>query len=181
MSQILFNYSRNRYFGNHSQRGQILCCKRNRKYGASCSVVRNFGDEQFLNSRGCTHTTTAAASACTWPLLPTQSRSVITNPSYLMVALFTTLLRSITLFLFSPGYPYAAYVDEIYATGEGTDAWCSTHQTVPKALYYSYSDPQCGYVHCGILDVISIWIDMISFCNINSANTFPRSYNFICV
>jgi hypothetical protein len=87
MSQILFNYSRNRYFGNHSQRGQILCCKRNRKYGASCSVVRNFGDEQFLNSRGCTHTTTAAASACTWPLLPTKPRSVITNPSYLMVAL----------------------------------------------------------------------------------------------
>jgi hypothetical protein len=72
-------------------------------------------------------------------------------------------------------------MDETYATGEGTDAWCSTHQTVPKALYYSYSDPQCGYVHCGFLGVISVRIEFISFCNINSANTVPNSYNFICV
>ena len=73
------------------------------------------------------------------------------------------------------------FLDETYANGEGLDAWCSNHQTIPKAIVDLYAQPVCDTVSCILLDLKynCLYIDKVCLRN-NAANAVGYSVHFLC-
>jgi hypothetical protein len=77
-----------------------------------------------------------------------------------------------------------AYMDETYSDGDGTEVWCSNHQTVSTTLF-TYSDPPCKTLTCYHVNITGLCIYMsvshsAKICLINYTNTLPYRMYFIC-
>jgi hypothetical protein len=79
------------------------------------------------------------------------------------------------------------FMDETYATGEGTDAWCSTHKTIPAAAFSAgaYKQPVCDSTSCIYISYSNfVFADAITnpeFCvRNNGPSSLTYNVHFVC-
>jgi hypothetical protein len=133
-------------------------------------------------SLGCLVANIAAALACTWPPSPTKRPLLSTMPSKSEVSSF--ICKRSNNSIFNLGYGPYAFLDEVYETGDGTDAWCSTHQSLVTAEIAGWVVPNCEFDTCIVTDFANMYLAISGYsrivCQRNLKEPMPHDMNFIC-
>jgi hypothetical protein len=78
-----------------------------------------------------------------------------------------------------------AYVDEVYSTGDGGNAWCSIDQPIASAnvgFNGVAAEAECGTDSCFGLDTFNKFIFLMggTYCLRNNTQSLNTNYQFIC-